>query len=94
MGSCGYMPTIDFNPMLVSAEVYKGIEFVRISSLPPEQKKEITNSFNINLFINILKDDIVLRDCLQYKHYVLWYETIFDLNEELVEADSSIKMAS
>ncbi len=63
--------------MKVSSENYKGIEYIRISSLPADQKKNIYNSLNHKLIINILKDNFLLNDCLQYQHYITWYENIY-----------------
>jgi hypothetical protein len=63
--------------MLAASEIYKGIKFVRISSLPPEQKDGIWQSINHNSVIKILKDQTLLNDCLQYTHYVAWYENIY-----------------
>ena len=63
--------------MRVPAESYKGIEYIRISSLPLDQKKDLYKSLNHKLIINILKDDSLLNDCLQYQHYITWYENIY-----------------
>jgi hypothetical protein len=63
--------------MRVTSENYKGIEYVRISSLPVDQKKYIYKSFNHKLIINILKGNSLLDDCLQYQHYTTWYENIY-----------------
>ncbi|GHM99937.1 hypothetical protein WSM22_14270 [Cytophagales bacterium WSM2-2] len=85
--------------MLVASENYKGIKFVRISSLPVEQKNLIWKSVNTNLVIKILKDDTLLNDCLQYNHYATWYENFFKttLRPESVQiehAADSFKIAS
>jgi len=63
--------------MRAVAENYKGIEYIRISSLPSDQKKSIYQSLNQKLIINILKQDAILNDCLQYRHYIIWYENVF-----------------
>ena len=60
--------------MKVVGEVYKGIEFVRISNLPIEQKELISNSTLNRKLIKIMKDETVLHDCLQYRDYQEWYE--------------------
>jgi len=81
--------------MLAAVENYKGIKFIRISSLPADQKNQIWSSFNINLVIKILKDDTLLNDCLEYKHYVAWYQNIFTVNrnEKNIEAENIRKLA-
>jgi hypothetical protein len=60
--------------MKVVVEIYKGIEFVRISNLPVEQKELISNSNLSRKVIKIMKDETVLHDCLQYRDYLEWYE--------------------
>ena len=59
--------------MKASVEMYKGIEFVRISSLPEVQKERIRNSFNTLKIIKILCGNELLHDCLQYEEYETWY---------------------
>jgi hypothetical protein len=63
--------------MRAAAEKYKGIEYVRVSSLPADQKEHLYKSLNHQLIINILKDNSLLNDCLQYQHYITWYENIY-----------------
>lgn len=63
--------------MLVASELYKGIKFVRISSLPLDQKNQIWKSINPNTVIKILQGDTLLNDCVQYKHYESWYKNFF-----------------
>ena len=60
--------------MKVNVENYKGIEFVRISSLPADQKEIIWNSVNTQKIIKILRDNELLNDCLQYGDYQNWYK--------------------
>ncbi len=76
--------------MRASAENFKGIKYVRISTLPVDQKNLIWKSINQNLIIKILRDDALLNDCLQYDHYVNWYEAIFklDVQEKSVEIET------
>jgi len=60
--------------MEINFENYKGIEFVRISSLPEDQKRMIWNSVDSQKIIKILRDDELLNDCLQYDDYQEWYK--------------------
>jgi hypothetical protein len=64
--------------MLAASENYKGIKFIRISSLPSEQRNQIWKSLNPDIVIKILKGETLLADCVQYKHYLSWYENIFN----------------
>ena len=77
--------------MRVTSENYKGIEYIRISSLPVDQKKYLYNSLNHKLIINILKDNSLMNDCLQYQHYVTWYENIYKtmVQERSVEVSAN-----
>ena len=54
------------------AENFKGIEFVRISSLPEDQKEKIWKSFHHDKIIKIVKDQALLNDCILYNDYVSW----------------------
>lgn len=57
-------------------ENYKGIEFVRISALPEDQKKVFWNSFDRHKIIKILRNEELLNDCIQYRDYQDWYKHI------------------
>ena len=63
--------------MKAVSEDFKGISYVRISSLPEKQRAGIAQSFDSNLIIKILKGGEVLSDCLQYNDYLAWYENIY-----------------
>jgi len=69
--------------MLATAEIYKGITYVRISSLPSEQKELIRKTIQRNQIINILKDETILSDCIQYHHYENWFKTKFGSDEKV-----------
>jgi len=63
--------------MKVQAENYKGIEFVRISKLPENQKTAITQTIARDKIIKILMENELLVDCIQFTHYELWYDVEF-----------------
>ncbi len=56
-------------------ENFKGIEFVRISSLPEEQKQRIWQSFQHDKIIKIVKDQALMNDCILYNDYLSWLKT-------------------
>ncbi len=58
--------------MQAKSEFYKGIEFIRISMLPTDQK-EILISLSPDKVIKILKDDVLLPDCILYSDYLAWF---------------------
>ncbi|MBL7873146.1 MAG: hypothetical protein JNM78_16125 [Cyclobacteriaceae bacterium] len=59
--------------MLAKSEFYKGIEFIRISTLPANQKEIILVSLSPDKVIKILKDDVLLSDCVLYSDYLAWF---------------------
>lgn len=60
--------------MRVEAENYKGIEYVRISNLPADQREKIKTSLPKDKVIKILKDGSLIDDCIQYTDYLAWFE--------------------
>jgi len=60
--------------MGATSENFKGIEFVRISSLPDEQKEKIWTSFHQDKIFKIVKDQSLMNDCILYRDYVSWLE--------------------
>lgn len=60
--------------MRVESELYKGIEYVRVSSLPEDQKEKIKTSLPRDKVIKILKDGSLIEDCIQYTDYLAWFE--------------------
>lgn len=69
---------------MIEKEIYKGIEFVRISNLPKEQSESIKASFPKEKIIKILKDEVILRDCIQYHEYIEWVRESHKVNPQLV----------
>jgi hypothetical protein len=61
--------------MKAKSEFYKGIEFIRISSLPADQKAIIRASLNPDKVIKILKEDVLLPDCILTSDYLAWFNT-------------------
>ncbi len=60
---------------MIERETYKGIEYVRISNLPNEQRIIISASFPKEKIFKILRDDeVVLSDCIQYRDYQSWFK--------------------
>ncbi len=58
---------------MIEREFYKGIEFVRISNLTKEQSERIHASFPKEKIIKILRDEVILKDCIQYHDYHEWF---------------------
>jgi hypothetical protein len=60
-----------------ASEIYKGIEFVRISNLPEDQKTQITRTIDHSKIIKILRGKELLPDCVQVNDYAKWMEETF-----------------
>ena len=58
--------------MIAQPEVYKGIEYVRISSLPGDLREKIWRSFQHDKIIKIVKDQALLNDCILYHDFMRW----------------------
>ena len=66
--------------MKVNSTIYKGIEFVEISTLPSEQKTILLQTINPELLIKILVDGKLMPRCLQYKDYEEWYDNAYGIS--------------
>lgn len=76
--------------MRTQSENYKGIEFVRISTLPEDQKQLIWTSLKRDKIIKILKTDCLLNDCIQLRDYEAWYSENYKI-EVIKLATSSVQ---
>jgi hypothetical protein len=65
---------------MVKSTIYKGIEFVRLSSLTRQEQDIFNKNFNRHALIKILVGEEVISDCIQYKDYALWYRNSFAPN--------------
>ncbi len=63
--------------MKLPAENYKGIEFIRISRLPEDQRQKLEINFSKSRIIKILKDSELIKDCIQFSDYSEWYSLNF-----------------
>jgi hypothetical protein len=62
---------------MVKSTIYKGIEFVRLSSMSKSDQELFQKTFNPHLYIKILMDEEIVHDCIQYKDYISWYAKMF-----------------
>jgi hypothetical protein len=63
--------------MMIASKVYRGIEYVHIAELPKLQREILTDTINRDLFIKILMDGNIVNDCLQFKDYSYWYNSVY-----------------
>lgn len=78
--------------MKAPASIYKGIEFVSVQGLPSEQQFLLQGEHKIER-INVLIDGKIIRNCIQYKHYVAWYNESFELPKQVKVAEPAQKIA-
>ena len=63
--------------MKVNSTIYKGIEYIQLSSLPADQKEKLLQTINHDLFIKILVDEKLIGNCLLFKDYEIWFDNIY-----------------
>lgn len=69
---------------MIEREIYKGIEFVRLSNLPKEQSERINAALPKEKIIKILRDEVILKDCIQYRDYQEWYVESYKVTTNLI----------
>lgn len=77
----------------MSAETYKGIDFVRISNLPEEQRNQITQTIDSHKIIKILRGKELLHDCVQVNDYAHWMQESFNKNLLAVKKTPMARLA-
>jgi len=63
--------------MMLGSKIYKGIEYIQLSELPQTQREKLVQTISKDLFIKILIDGKIVGECLQFKDYAFWYNTVF-----------------
>lgn len=56
---------------------YKGIDYVRLRSLPIEEREQIVNWLNSDITIKIQTEAELMDDCILYKDYEYWYNHVY-----------------
>jgi hypothetical protein len=72
-------------------ETYKGIHFIRIATLPVEEQVLIQKTLDHTKIINILRDNELLKDCVQTHHYNEWKGVATHSNEDRTATAPLIK---
>ncbi|MBP9924455.1 MAG: hypothetical protein KBF45_00580 [Cyclobacteriaceae bacterium] len=66
--------------MRVDRDIYKGIEYITLAGLPPDQKEKIVTTLDPDKIIKILKDGVLINDCIQYADYLRWFEEQYPIS--------------
>lgn len=71
-------------------EQYKGIEFVRISSMPREQQIRVWESFDREKIIKIVTQESLMNDCILYSDFAFWQSTQANISRQSSTSPESI----
>ena len=63
--------------MMTESKLYKGIEYIQLNELPEAQRNHLVQTISKELFIKIMIDGKIVNDCLQYKDYSFWYNSVY-----------------
>jgi hypothetical protein len=67
--------------MKTARRVYRGIEYVRIDELPPDQRRLLMLSPLVPERIKILVDGKVFDQCLLYNSYTEWFNRVYQATQ-------------
>lgn len=76
--------------MKVNSSLYKGIQYVQVNALPPDQREKLLKTINPELLIKILVDGKLIRNCLQFKDYEDWFDNVFASHGAVMIATPSL----
>ena len=65
---------------------FKGIEYIRLGSLPQHHADALVKSLNPRTLIKIQMYDEIIEDCVLYEAYEHWYS---NLQTEAIEQSSA-----
>ena len=65
----------------LAAESYRGIEFIRLATLPKQQYELFSSWLDGESIISILIGTEMHRNCVQYSEYDHWFENVYKKNQ-------------
>lgn len=75
---------------------YKGIEYVRLDSVPKQLADSLVKSLNPRTLVKIQMYDETVEDCVLYEAYEKWYANYLEeasLQTAVVPAKSSVSLS-
>ena len=60
----------------LNSTTYKGIKYIRLNAMPVEEAKALKQTLDQRTLIKILKDDVVIEDCVVYSAYQNWCKSL------------------
>ena len=81
----------DYNLIMkkLAKRTFKGIEYIRLSSLPKQQAEALVKSLNPRTLVKIQMYEEIVEDCVLYEAYEVWFGSY--QQEVAKEAASSVK---
>ena len=76
--------------MKVNSSLYKGIQYVQVNALPPDQKERLLKTINPELLIMIMVEGSVIRNCLQFKDYEAWFDNVYMNQSSVIVTTQSL----
>lgn len=67
--------------MRINPKKYKGIDYIQLTDLPLAQQQKFVQTVNQSLFIKIMIDKKIISQCIQYKDYEWWFDTVYNVSE-------------
>lgn len=77
--------------MKVDCKIFKGIEYVQVSELPPTQREILAQTINPDLYIKLLVEGKIMSGCLQYKDYSKWYHEHYQPRVNSIREQSALQ---
>jgi hypothetical protein len=72
-------------------EIYRGIEFFRISAMPEEQQALIRQTLDRTKVIKILREGELLNDCVLATDYHEWASASVNVEQRMPETRVAMK---
>lgn len=66
----------------ISPQNYRGIFYVKLETLPEEQKNQLGNWLPVTDLIKLKVDERIIDNCVNYQDYLFWYENFYSLERD------------
>ena len=65
----------------ISPQNYRGIFYVKLDTLPIEQKNQFSNWIPSADLIKLKVEESIIDNCVNYQDYLYWFENFYSLEE-------------
>jgi len=66
----------------ISPQNYRGIFYVKLETLPEEQKYQLSNWLPATELIKLKVEENIIDNCVNYQDYLFWYENFYSLEKD------------